>query len=108
MMSRVVIVLSVCLALATLSAAQRPFYAPNPWFDKYGPQQEQTSTTTTSSGSTSNTSNTVDPLGDRFLVPVENNVSFRYYNNVPIEGPGTPCVGCVYRLTRNGFVMVRL
>ncbi|CAB3367835.1 Hypothetical predicted protein [Cloeon dipterum] len=102
MISKVTIVACVLVVLASMSAAQRPFYAGSrPWYDMMGPQTE-------APPSNSNNINNGGGLGDRnqFLTPVES-VSFRYYNNVPIEGPGMPCVGCVYRLTRNGFVMVR-
>ncbi|XP_065349277.1 uncharacterized protein LOC135945482 isoform X1 [Cloeon dipterum] len=111
MISKVTIVACVLVVLASMSAAQS-YAGSRPWYDMYGPQTDTPPATSTStSTSTSNTSNNnvnSGGIGDRnqFLTPVDS-VSFRYYNNVPIEGPGKPCVGCVYRLTSNGFVMVR-
>ncbi|XP_065349933.1 uncharacterized protein LOC135945914 [Cloeon dipterum] len=105
MISKVTIVAFVLVVLASMSAAQRPFYAGSrPWHDYLGPQTEAPP----SNSNNNINNNNGGGLGDRnqFLTPVES-VSFRYYNNVPIEGPGMPCVGCVYRLTSNGFVMVR-
>jgi hypothetical protein len=110
----------VCLMVATVSevSGQRPFYAPRPWYDRFGNNNAEpdgaisggssssssSSSTTTSSNNNNNGNNNAGSLPDRFLTPAEGNRSFKYYNNVPIEGPDTPCVGCTYTLTRNGFV----
>ncbi|XP_065349281.1 uncharacterized protein LOC135945482 isoform X5 [Cloeon dipterum] len=103
MISKVTIVACVLVVLASMSAAQS-YAGSRPWYDMYGPQTDTPPATSTS---TSN-NNGNGGLGDRdqFFTPVQT-ISFRYYNNVPIEGPGQPCIGCVYRLTSNGFVMVR-
>ncbi|KAF4524362.1 hypothetical protein B566_EDAN007538 [Ephemera danica] len=33
-----------------------------------------------------------------------NRLLFRFYDNIPIQGPEEPCVGCNYRLTNRGFI----
>ncbi|CAB3367840.1 Hypothetical predicted protein [Cloeon dipterum] len=106
MISKMTVVACVFVVLASMSVAQKPFYAgQGPWYGHMGPQTDAPAATSTSNNINDNN---VGGLGNRnqFLTPVES-VSFRYYNNVPIEGPGRPCIGCVYRLTREGFVMVR-
>ncbi|XP_065349283.1 uncharacterized protein LOC135945484 [Cloeon dipterum] len=110
MISKVTVIACILVVLASMSAAQKPFYAgQGPWYGHMGPQTDTPPATSTStSNNIDNNNNGGGGLGNRnqFLTPVES-VSFRYFNNVPIEGPGQPCVGCVYRLTREGFVMVR-
>jgi hypothetical protein len=110
----------MCVVLmASAATAQRPFYAPNPWHDRYG-QQDQNGAGSAGGGGSITTSTRAPPtarppgasssgsfggLTDRFLTPADgSSVSFRFYNNVPIQGPETPCVGCTYMLTKNGFV----
>ncbi|CAB3367836.1 Hypothetical predicted protein [Cloeon dipterum] len=107
MISKVTIVACALVAMASMSAAQS-YAGSRPWYDMYGPQTDTPPATSTSTSTTTSNNNANGELGDRnqFLTPVES-VSFRLYNNVPIEGPGKPCIGCVYRLTSNGFVMVR-
>ncbi|XP_065349278.1 uncharacterized protein LOC135945482 isoform X2 [Cloeon dipterum] len=107
MISKVTIVACVLVVLASMSAAQS-YAGSRPWYDMYGPQTDTPPATSTSTSTSTSNNNATGGLGDRkpFLTPV-GSVSFRFYNNVPIEGPGMPCVGCVYRLTSNGFVMVR-
>ncbi|CAB3367838.1 Hypothetical predicted protein [Cloeon dipterum] len=105
--SKVTIIACVLVVMASMSAAQ--FYAgKRQWFDTFGPQTDTPPATSTSTTTTNTLNNNGLRLGDRnpFLTPVES-ASFKFYNNVPIEGPGMPCIGCVYRLTSNGFVMVR-
>jgi hypothetical protein len=100
----------MCVVLMATAHAQRPFYAPNPWWDRYVPLEQY------GGGGIAATSTRPPPtarppisslgsfggLGDRFLIPVDG--SFRFYNNVPIQGPDTPCVGCTYTFTSNGFI----
>ncbi|XP_065351735.1 uncharacterized protein LOC135947090 [Cloeon dipterum] len=105
MISKVTVVACVFVVLASMSTAQRPLYNGYtggwPWLTT-GPQTNTPTTTPTSNN------NNNGGLGDGkpFLMPVQS-VRFRFYNNVPIEGPGMPCIGCVYKYTSNGFVMVR-
>jgi hypothetical protein len=99
-----------CLMCVVLMASaetktfpQLPFYAPRPWWHGLGPQDPNgsggdglvTSTPTSSSESFGS---------GRFLTVFDDSVSFRFYNNVPIQGPDTPCIGCTFMLTKNGFV----
>ncbi|XP_065349280.1 uncharacterized protein LOC135945482 isoform X4 [Cloeon dipterum] len=104
MISKVTIVACVLVVLASMSAAQS-YAGSRPWYDMYGPQTDTPPATSTS---TTTSNNNGGGLGnhDPFLTPVQT-ISFIFYNNVPIEGPGMPCVGCVYKYTSNGFVMVR-
>ncbi|CAB3367839.1 Hypothetical predicted protein [Cloeon dipterum] len=111
MISKVTIVACVFVVLASMSTTpvMSAFTSGWPWKDMTTGSQNTTPTTTSASSSTSkNIDNNNGGLGQRnpFLTPVLS-VSFKFYNNVPIEGPGMPCIGCVYRLTSNGFVMVK-
>ncbi|CAB3367837.1 Hypothetical predicted protein [Cloeon dipterum] len=107
MISKVTVVACVFVVLASLSTthAVHSFTSGWPWKDVTSGSQTTTPTTTSASSSTSNNIDNGGGLGDRD--PFLQTITFRFYNNVPIEGPGMPCIGCVYRLTSNGFVMVR-
>jgi hypothetical protein len=81
--------------------AQAPFYG-RPWPDYYG-QAGSSSSTAASNGASSTTTrpSTTVRLTDRIQ---PDRASFRFYNNVPIEGPNDPCIGCMYQLTKDGFI----
>jgi hypothetical protein len=98
----------MCVVLMASTHAQRPFYAPNPWWDRYVPLEQYGGgggiAATSTRAPPVSSSGSFGGIGDRFFVPADASVSFRFYNNVPIQGPDTPCIGCTYIFTNNGFV----
>ncbi|KAF4524363.1 hypothetical protein B566_EDAN007539 [Ephemera danica] len=98
----------VTLALVcTMAYAQRPGFAPNPWDAMYTQTVDQgTFTTSRPQVQSGNTGVGGNGLVDRFGSNDNDGMVFRYFNNVPIQGPEAPCIGCNYRLTNRGFVRI--
>ncbi|KAF4524361.1 hypothetical protein B566_EDAN007537 [Ephemera danica] len=94
----------VLVALVTIAHAQRGFYQSGPWDQMYNGMQSVNGGTQSSSSASSSSSSSTGGLENRFGGSVDNDITFRVYNNIPIQGPEQPCVGCNYRLTNRGFI----
>ncbi|KAF4524360.1 hypothetical protein B566_EDAN007536 [Ephemera danica] len=84
--------------MLTATFAQRSSYIRGPWDQTiFGGAQTGNSVSQVTTSSSS-----IDGLDTR-----QGTIAFRYFNNVPIQGPEDPCLSCTYRLTGNGFVRVQ-